>query len=348
MPHLHQTRVGIRRLRSSFSLFRPLLDQVPGAFDVAHRLRTLALPLGACSRPRRAAHRPPRRRPRPRPGRPPRGRPRGGLRPGAHDPALERVGGCRARPRRAPRSRAPWPGARRPPGARARRAGAREALAPGRGPRRPTGRDGAAGAAPGAHRGQEAALRLRVLRLDVRGRHTSGRHRLGRRAHRAARLRLARRAGADRARRRSTTTPPPTGCCARSARPHRPSTSTSWSRRRSTRCAPSPPSTRSGTEPRPVPGGASGGGAPSCHHRRRSCGSGDAVEVVQRQLVEASNAIPRRPASSGSKPVSARRSARVSPSPSVGTASWSTRASRSACCTRGSARNACDLSRSTR
>ena len=46
MPHLHQTRVGIRRLRSSFSLFRPLLDQVPGAFDVAHRLRTLALPLG--------------------------------------------------------------------------------------------------------------------------------------------------------------------------------------------------------------------------------------------------------------------------------------------------------------
>ena len=46
MPHLHQTRVGIRRLRSSFSLFRPLLDAVPGAFDVAHRLRTLALPLG--------------------------------------------------------------------------------------------------------------------------------------------------------------------------------------------------------------------------------------------------------------------------------------------------------------
>ena len=46
MPHLHQTRVGIRRLRSSFSLFRPLLDAAPGAFDVAHRLRTLALPLG--------------------------------------------------------------------------------------------------------------------------------------------------------------------------------------------------------------------------------------------------------------------------------------------------------------
>ena len=47
MPHLHQTRVGIRRLRSSFSLFRPLLRHVPGSADVAHRLRTLALPFGA-------------------------------------------------------------------------------------------------------------------------------------------------------------------------------------------------------------------------------------------------------------------------------------------------------------
>jgi CHAD domain-containing protein len=47
MPHLHQTRVGIRRLRSSFSLFRPLLGHVPGAFLVAHRLRALALPFGA-------------------------------------------------------------------------------------------------------------------------------------------------------------------------------------------------------------------------------------------------------------------------------------------------------------
>ena len=46
MPHLHQTRVGIRRLRSSFSLFRPLLRDVPGAFLVAHRLRSLALPFG--------------------------------------------------------------------------------------------------------------------------------------------------------------------------------------------------------------------------------------------------------------------------------------------------------------
>jgi CHAD domain-containing protein len=46
MPHLHQTRVGIRRLRSSFSLFRPVLDEVPGAFLVAHRLRAMALPLG--------------------------------------------------------------------------------------------------------------------------------------------------------------------------------------------------------------------------------------------------------------------------------------------------------------
>ena len=47
MPHLHQTRVGIRRLRSSFSLFRPLLGHVPGAFLVAHRMRALALPFGA-------------------------------------------------------------------------------------------------------------------------------------------------------------------------------------------------------------------------------------------------------------------------------------------------------------
>jgi CHAD domain-containing protein len=46
MPHLHQTRVGIRRLRSSFSLFGPLLRDVPGAFLVAHRLRALALPFG--------------------------------------------------------------------------------------------------------------------------------------------------------------------------------------------------------------------------------------------------------------------------------------------------------------
>ena len=47
MPHLHQTRVGIRRLRSSFSLFRPLLCEVPGAFVMAHRLRALALPFGS-------------------------------------------------------------------------------------------------------------------------------------------------------------------------------------------------------------------------------------------------------------------------------------------------------------
>jgi len=46
MPHLHQTRVGVRRLRSAFSLFRPLLQDVPGSRDVAHRLRTLALPFG--------------------------------------------------------------------------------------------------------------------------------------------------------------------------------------------------------------------------------------------------------------------------------------------------------------
>lgn len=47
MPHLHQTRVGIRRLRSAFSLFRPVLHEVPGARGAAHRLRSLALPFGA-------------------------------------------------------------------------------------------------------------------------------------------------------------------------------------------------------------------------------------------------------------------------------------------------------------
>jgi CHAD domain-containing protein len=47
MPHLHQTRVGIRRLRSAFSLFRPLLQDVPGARRAAHRLRELARPFGA-------------------------------------------------------------------------------------------------------------------------------------------------------------------------------------------------------------------------------------------------------------------------------------------------------------
>ncbi len=47
MPHLHQTRVGVRRLRSAFSLFGPVLDPVPGAREVARHLRTLALPFGA-------------------------------------------------------------------------------------------------------------------------------------------------------------------------------------------------------------------------------------------------------------------------------------------------------------
>jgi CHAD domain-containing protein len=47
MPHLHQTRVGIRRLRSTFSLFRPVLRDVPGAFVVSHRVRALAQPFGA-------------------------------------------------------------------------------------------------------------------------------------------------------------------------------------------------------------------------------------------------------------------------------------------------------------
>jgi triphosphatase len=47
VPHLHQTRVGIRRFRSAFSLFHPLVASVPGAFHDVHRLRSLALPFGA-------------------------------------------------------------------------------------------------------------------------------------------------------------------------------------------------------------------------------------------------------------------------------------------------------------
>ena len=45
-PQLHQMRVGIRRLRSSFSLFRPMLIHVPGALDLAGRLRAAALVFG--------------------------------------------------------------------------------------------------------------------------------------------------------------------------------------------------------------------------------------------------------------------------------------------------------------
>lgn len=44
--HLHQLRVGIRRLRSAFSLFRPVLTSVAGADVVAHGLREAALPFG--------------------------------------------------------------------------------------------------------------------------------------------------------------------------------------------------------------------------------------------------------------------------------------------------------------
>ena len=46
MPHLHQTRVGIRRLRSAVSLLRPVLGRSSPVVDAAHRLRELALPLG--------------------------------------------------------------------------------------------------------------------------------------------------------------------------------------------------------------------------------------------------------------------------------------------------------------
>lgn len=45
--HLHQMRVGIRRLRSSFSLFRPLWSQMVGATELAAELRSRALVFGA-------------------------------------------------------------------------------------------------------------------------------------------------------------------------------------------------------------------------------------------------------------------------------------------------------------
>lgn len=46
MPHLHQMRVGIRRLRSAFSLFRPHLPILRQQRDVVLRLREAALPFG--------------------------------------------------------------------------------------------------------------------------------------------------------------------------------------------------------------------------------------------------------------------------------------------------------------
>lgn len=46
MVHLHQMRVGIRRLRSSFSLLRPLWATASGADETAHELRSLAAGFG--------------------------------------------------------------------------------------------------------------------------------------------------------------------------------------------------------------------------------------------------------------------------------------------------------------
>ncbi len=46
MPHLHQTRVGIRRLRSAVSLFGPVLGRSSPVVEVAHRIRDLARPFG--------------------------------------------------------------------------------------------------------------------------------------------------------------------------------------------------------------------------------------------------------------------------------------------------------------
>ena len=248
MPHLHQTRVGIRRLRSSFSLFRPLLRDVPGAFLVAHRLRALALPFGPArdldvllSGPlvddlddeqvhRLAAGR---------------------------EAAYDVVHAILRSPDWADAVRsldglvllAPWPGVDDPP--------VRELAAQALEKRwhRVVGHvDQLATMAPqDRHRVRIEAKKLRygceffasLYAVDTPRVVTES----GARAHRAARLRLARRAGADRPRAASTTTTPPTACCARSARPPRGSTSTGWSRTPSTRCARSPRSTRSGTEP---------------------------------------------------------------------------------------------------
>ncbi len=46
MVNLHQMRVGIRRLRSAFSLFRPWWTHVPDADAAGHELRSLALVFG--------------------------------------------------------------------------------------------------------------------------------------------------------------------------------------------------------------------------------------------------------------------------------------------------------------
>lgn len=46
MPHLHQTRVGIRRLRCAVSLFGPVLERHSPVVAAAHRIRELALPFG--------------------------------------------------------------------------------------------------------------------------------------------------------------------------------------------------------------------------------------------------------------------------------------------------------------
>lgn len=48
MVQLHQMRVGIRRLRSAFSLFRPLWANVPEADALAHEVRTAAMAFGPC------------------------------------------------------------------------------------------------------------------------------------------------------------------------------------------------------------------------------------------------------------------------------------------------------------
>ena len=218
MPHLHQTRVGIRRLRSSFSLFRPLLRDVPG--------RSSTRPIGCARSPCRSA--PPATSTCCSPARlvddldgdQVRHGSRDRGREAAYDGVLAILRSKRwadaERPRRARRPRAVAGCRRRRARARPCRAGAGEAVAAGRRPCTIARRDVTCRAASGAHRGQEAALRLRVLRRPVR-----------RRARPAVVTDDGERAQPGPSRTpgtssrcrppsaRSTTTPPPTRCCAR-------------------------------------------------------------------------------------------------------------------------------------
>ena len=108
----------------------------------------------------------------------------------------------------------------------------------------------AEGASPGPHRGQEAPLRLRVLRLPVCRRRPVGGDRRRRGAHRGRPPTPGTSSRCSRPSARSTTTPRPTGCSGRSAPlPRRSTSHASW-RREWMPWAGWPPSTPSGAERR--------------------------------------------------------------------------------------------------